>query len=234
MHSITRSARTTGSISAACLVWLLLAPAGAAELKAEASPQPGPTMLSLHGEIVAGDLPRMEAKIEELERQKPGTPIVLALHSPGGDHFAGLRIALLLRRKGVATVVLPDRKCFSACSSVFFGGYDLKAGKPDRTAYETAQVGVHQMTMVPKRNKPIPEHARVRVFNAAQRTLTDLEVSLHIQGKLFDTDPKDIYLLTPDEMTASTIKVRKAERTAASGFPVSVRVSSIQEPARVP
>ena len=192
----------------ACLMGMLLSPASAADIRVEAKPHPGPVMIHLEGKIVTGDLPRMENKLDEIAKQKPKAEIVLALNSPGGDHFEGLRIALLLRRKGVGTVLLPGSTCWSACSSIFFGGYNLQAGKPNRVVHETARLGVHQMTFTD--GKPVPEHVHKRVFNAAQRFLVDMEISSRMQGKLFETDPKDIYVLTAADMAGSNITVRTA------------------------
>jgi len=55
---------------------------------------------------------------------------LLTLNSPGGLQREALMIALLLRRKGVATVLLPEAICASACAYIFFGGFDLKTPGP--------------------------------------------------------------------------------------------------------
>lgn len=181
----------------------------AAELGPEIKRSTGRVAIHLTGEIVSGDLLRMETKLEEIERRTPKPSVVLTLHSPGGDHFAGLRIALLLRRKGVATAVLPGDTCLSACSSIFFGGYDLTTGKPDRTVIGTARLGVHRMA--PRGEKPVPEHVQKRVYNAAQQFLTDMDVSPFVQTMVLETDPKSIYMLSASDMLGSQIRVQTAD-----------------------
>ena len=191
----------------ACLMGPLLSPAHAADIRVEAGPGSGPVTIYLEGRIGPSDLAMMELRLDQIAKQKPRPEIIVALNSPGGDHFQGLRIGLLLRRSGVGTVVLPGKSCWSACSSIFFGGYDLKAGRPNRVAYSNAQIGVHQMAPT---SGTVPDHVHKRVFNAAKQFLTDVEVSSRIQDKLFETSPWGMYILTTADMAESNISIRAA------------------------
>src|SRR5215203_3105693 len=98
--------------------------------------KPGAITIRIEGKITAQDFNRLDANIEELAKRRGGREITVVLNSPGGVHFAGLRLGLLFKRNGVHTVILPGAVCFSACSSAFFGGFDKRTGKFIRTAHE--------------------------------------------------------------------------------------------------
>jgi ClpP class serine protease len=68
------------------------------DVRLDIKPQPAPAVIFFSGRIVDTDRVRMEKALEDAARVRPKPEVVIALHSPGGDHFARLRIALLLQR----------------------------------------------------------------------------------------------------------------------------------------
>src|SRR4051812_37539680 len=112
--------RLTASFGSLVAALQMLSGASAAELRTEfPHAKTALTMMFLDGKITKADLLKVERAIEEAARTRPGSKVLLALHSPGSDHFIGLRIALLLQRQGVGTILLPQSYCASACSSIF-------------------------------------------------------------------------------------------------------------------
>jgi ClpP class serine protease len=51
-------------------------------------------VIHLTGQITAQDYHRLDALIEQIERRNKGVEITLILDSPGGSHFAALRVCL--------------------------------------------------------------------------------------------------------------------------------------------
>ena len=154
----------------------------AADFRLDIKADHGPAVIFVTGQIVDTDRARMEKALEDIARAKPKSEVVLALHSPGGDHYAGLRIALLVQRKGVGTVILPRATCLSACSSIFFGGFDRKRNQPNRTVFEGGRLGASNEST--GRGRPVDRAAR-----DARGTLSDLKVSKAIKDRVFSTPP---------------------------------------------
>jgi hypothetical protein len=193
-----------------------VAQARAAEIRVEAKAD-GPATIVLEGPITKADLPGMERAVEEARRKAPKRNIVLSLNSPGGAHFEGLRIGLLLRREGIGTLLPPGAGCASACSSIFFGGFDATTGKPNRVAYETARLGVHRMVRTEGRREPTPEETK-RVEHAAQKYFDEAGVPARIQAKVFETPPNELYVLTRADMIESGIAILPVPPGATAGI----------------
>lgn len=86
--------------------------------------------LEVKGPLSAG----VADRFEEVLNSAPGTRTVM-LDSDGGRIFEALRMAELIRARGLDTRV--ERNCASACTLI------LLAGK-DRSAHRFAQIGFHQ------------------------------------------------------------------------------------------
>jgi hypothetical protein len=79
----------------------------------------------LKGDITSADASNVKAALAKYRmsnQQDPSARIVIALDSPGGVYNAGLHLALLFRREGLATEVNEGESCFSACAIAFLGG----------------------------------------------------------------------------------------------------------------
>ena len=103
-----------------------------------------PRTIHIFGKFLPQDFNRLDAMLEQMEKRRPLTDITVTLDSPGGAYFEGLRLGLLLHRKGIGTQIMPGATCFSACATIFFGGFDRKTGRPNRVAHEGSRLGVHR------------------------------------------------------------------------------------------
>jgi hypothetical protein len=184
----------------------------AAEIRLEEKTNPASATIHISGNFLRQDFHRLDALLEQIEKRSPRAVVTLTLDSPGGAHFEGLRTGLLVHRKGIGTRILPGSTCFSACASIFFGGFDRKAGKPNRVAHEGARLGVHRMAHV---SGPKSEAIERRVRAAAEAYLADIGVSEKIRRMFLQTGPQDMYVLTPSDMAESDITfVRSAKGDA--------------------
>jgi len=187
----------------------------------------------IEGKITTQDFNRLDAKIEQLAKKRGTREITAVLNSPGGVHFAGLRLGLLFKKNGVQTVVPPGALCASACSSVFFGGYDRRAGKPSRMVHETSRVGVHRMYRADGGVSGVEK--RTRVERGARWYFDEISVSAKVRSKFFETPPEQMYFLTPEDMAESDIRFvpkaaanpqERAPERSATNPPPEVRTAS--------
>lgn len=79
----------------------------------------GQRAILAQGEIVEGDAARLARALMRGTPNYHGTQQLL-LNSPGGEVFEALRMAELMKKVGVATVVPDQAMCASACASVLF------------------------------------------------------------------------------------------------------------------
>ena len=101
--------------------------------------------IALSGPIQSGDFQRLQSAIERVKRAG-GSRFSVCLNSLGGDYDEGLKMARLLLERGVGTVVLQHRQCYSACAIMFmfgsFWGTD-SARWPNRRLGMEAALGFH-------------------------------------------------------------------------------------------
>src|SRR5690349_1017774 len=83
--------------------------AGSAEI-VTLTPQEGPAVVLVRGELSLSDAPRFARKTEDIKEA------VVLLESPGGTMFAGLSIGKTIRDKGFDTAVPSSVSCISACA----------------------------------------------------------------------------------------------------------------------
>ncbi len=98
----------------------------------------------LQGEIVSGDYDRFanliaHSKLDPLD-ERSGT---LCLKSSGGLYSEGLKIAELIYRSGVSTLIADGSQCFSACAIIFMAGVLPKREYPYRKLSAGGVLGFH-------------------------------------------------------------------------------------------
>ena len=180
--------------------------AGTADIRWQEGPSGLAVAIRLDGKFERQDYYRLEALVGEIEKRKPVPEMILVLNSPGGAHFEALRAGLLVQRKGIGTRVMPGAHCYSACASIFFAGTDRMTGKPDRVAHEGSKIGVHRPSQdLSTPSKLWSERDERRVHNAVAAYLGDVHVSEKIRAKFLETEPAQIYLLTPADMAENGI-----------------------------
>ena len=94
-----------------------------------------PTSITIEGEIEYGDEHKL-LNVLQYRRDRGLTTEFAVLHSPGGNNYSGMEMALLIRGHGVKTVVPSTGACASACMLMFAGGIE-------RFAWYGARLGVH-------------------------------------------------------------------------------------------
>ena len=107
-------------------------------------------VLSLTGNIIEGDDIQLEKIIANYADYKG--PVfsrgLLFLNSGGGDFLAGVDLAKMIRKHGIATHILAGTQCLSACALAFLGGSGFSELRPPyefyrRTMDPGARVGFH-------------------------------------------------------------------------------------------
>ena len=117
--------------SAICLT---ICAAPAAEVTAINS-KDGKTRIDLVGDIVPGDANKLKV---EIQKANDASRLVatIRLNSKGGNLIEGVEIADIVRKGRIATSVLSDAVCASACFIVYAAG-------SEKFASYQAQIGVH-------------------------------------------------------------------------------------------
>jgi ATP-dependent protease ClpP protease subunit len=100
--------------------------------------------LYLSGEIMVGDAEKLKTLLGDRYGQK-GDPITACLNSPGGVFEEGLELAKLFIARRVATKILANQECKSACAVAFMTGMTYSTGGSElgRTMHATARLGFH-------------------------------------------------------------------------------------------
>ncbi len=154
----------------------------------------------MEGEISGGDA--IALRREMAVRARP----YLALSSPGGDGWEGVRIALMVRTAGMAVAVPAGARCASSCFSIL-------AGARERFASPGSRVAVHRASARGDADAAAVETARA---DHATLDLVGLYASwgvrMDVLGGMASTSHDAAYLL--DRRQLST-----AARLTADGLP---------------
>lgn len=147
----------------------------------------GREVISLSGEIVAGDANQVTNVIKEANaagRLVSG----LRLNSPGGSLDEGAKLADVVRYAKIATVVMNGTSCASACFIVFAAGVE-------KYASFSAGVGVHGAST----NGQETESSRAATI-AMAKIVKELGVPPAIIGQMVVTPPNQIVWLQPADL----------------------------------
>ncbi|BDA85629.1 hypothetical protein Sa4125_31710 [Aureimonas sp. SA4125] len=147
------------------------------------------------GRIEAGTAGEFQALLDT-----PGTTVrELVLHSPGGSVVDAIKMARLVREKGIDTEVPPDGYCASACPLLFAGGVERVAGA-------SAWIGLHQVFAVDTPGVPQPRDLDVSIADIqaiiaeCQELLVEMGVKPEVWIKAMKTPPEALYVLTPEDL----------------------------------
>src|SRR5262245_36967902 len=137
-------------VAVALIVFLLAAPAHAADIKIDVEQR----SLVVQGRLLHEDFETFKTKAAQITG---GARVFLT--SNGGSTAAGIEIGRMIRMRGWQTVVPPNAICASACALAWFGGtprvmwptykigfhapYLLRDGKPSTHAPGNAVVGAY-------------------------------------------------------------------------------------------
>ncbi|MGJ4942104.1 hypothetical protein ACQR1W_16130 [Bradyrhizobium sp. HKCCYLS1011] len=145
-------------------------------------------VIALSGDIEEGDADGTEALIKAVNDDGRLVTAV-RLDSPGGSLAEGIKLAELIRRAKLPTVVAAGSRCASACFIVFASGIEKFAshaaaigvhGVSDRYGHQTAQTEAATLSMA--------------------RIASTFGVPPRIVGRMITTRPDDIAWLSPEDL----------------------------------
>gem|GEM_PF-1693078 len=140
-----------------------------------------PGMIGLRGDIGPStplDFRRALRSIED--------PKVLMLASDGGLVSSALLLAYEVKELGLATYVLPETGCYSACSFIFFAGAERKAD---------GALGVHQVW-----SDDADASTAQTVVSDILEAFADFGVRQEITSVMLRTRPEDMYVFSENEL----------------------------------
>ncbi|GKQ52150.1 hypothetical protein [Bradyrhizobium sp. Ce-3] len=148
------------------------------------------TIIALSGDVAAGDTEAAEALIKTAN---DGNRLISALRldSPGGSVAEAVKLAGLIRRAKLPTIVATGSRCASACFIVFAAGNEKFA------SYEAA-IGVHGVSDKFGHETAQTEEATI----AMARVASGFGVPPRIIGQMVTTHAHEIAWLTPDDLRA--------------------------------
>lgn len=121
-------------------------------------------------------------------------PAILVLASNGGLVASALMVAYEVAELGLATYVLPDTGCYSACAFIFLAGKERFVG---------GELGVHQVW------------GEGTDASSAQTTVSDIleafgefGVRPEVTSAMLRTRPEDIYVFSREELSAWNLNTR--------------------------
>jgi hypothetical protein len=197
-----------------CIAALLLAaPAIAAEFK-KIDSKDKKTRVDLVGEIVEGDADRFKAIVKEANDAQR-IVVTIRLNSIGGNLLESVRIAEVVKFGRIATAVLSNSTCASACFIIFAAGQE-------KYAHYTARVGVHGAS--DERGEETIQSGAATVKMG--RVVQGLGVPAAIVGKMVVTPPSEMVWLSVDELRAMNV--------AMLGKPVQVPPEQVGKPLQLP
>jgi len=113
-------------------------------------------------------------------------PKVLILASEGGYVSSALLLAYAVKEMGLATYVLPETGCYSACSFVFFAGEQRRAD---------GALGVHQVW-----GDDTDASTAQEVVSDILEAFATFGVRQEITSTMLRTKPEDMYVFSQDEI----------------------------------
>jgi hypothetical protein len=186
---------------------LLALPASLCAATVTSSIREGKVVISLTGEIAAGDTDQLEQIVKDANLERKFVSAI-RLNSPGGNLVEGAKLADAIRYAKMATVVANGSTCASACFLAF------AAGSEKFVSY-SASVGVHGASDENGQETQASNAATVGMAKAAK----ELGVPADIIGRMVVTPPSQIIWLTPNDL--------RSMGTIMTGHPVQ---TPTQEP----
>lgn len=114
-------------------------------------------------------------------------PKVIVLASDGGLVSSALLVAYEVHERGLATYVMPDSGCYSACSFVFLAGSSRLA---------EGEVGVHQVW-----GEQVDASSAQTAVSDILEAFSDFGVRQEVTSAMLRTVPEDMYIFDATELT---------------------------------
>ncbi|MCA6121753.1 hypothetical protein J6500_07555 [Bradyrhizobium sp. WSM 1704] len=174
------------------------------------------TIIALGGDVAEGDTEAAEALIKAAN-DADRLITAVRLDSPGGSLAEAVKLAGLIRRAKLPTIVAAGSHCASACFIVFAAGNEKFA------SYEAA-IGVHGVS-----DKFGHETAQTREATIAMaRVASAFGVPPRIIAQMVTTHAHEIAWLTPDDLRAmGTIMTDRHAHRAPAASPADQWLSRL-------
>jgi hypothetical protein len=133
--------------------------------------------ITLTGDIIDGDLQRLEAILGTAANQSyNGNLVTLRLDSGGGSLSEALKISRFIRDVSIGTYVSANAVCYSVCAIVFMHGtVSLEAEKYKKRVLSPAgQLGFHAPFLSIPENTPVDVELVEEAYNVALLGVADL------------------------------------------------------------
>lgn len=187
-----RTLRLVVAASALPISMVFLTLADAADIRVEYVPPSGGTaVISLNGEIVAGDTGRLKALADAY------SSFGVLLASDGGSALEGMEIGEYLRSRNASAAIIDGQRCASACASAFLGA-------SVRGMQSHALLGAHAAYRVDA-NGAASESGAVNALAGAY--LTKLGFSYGAVLAMTSAGPQGMKWMTPEEARAAGLGV---------------------------
>lgn len=187
-------------------ICLTISAASAAEVTAFNS-KDGKTRIDLVGDIVPGDANKLRA---EIQKANDANRLVatIRLNSKGGNLIEGVEIADIVRKGRIATSVLSNSVCASACFIIYAAG-------SEKFASYQAQIGVHGAS---DENGQETSQSNSATIGMA-RVVKELGVPSSIVGKMVVTPPNQMVWLSIDDLRSMETKMFGKPMQTATELP---------------
>ena len=175
---------------------------------------PAHAIVVVEGRLESGDEIQFRTQVGRL------TKAIVAFDSDGGSLLAGIAIGKTIRVKSLATAVLDEQRCLSACAIAWLGGLPRLMGR-------TAHVGFHAAY-----NKEAGRASESGVGNALVGSyLNQIGLSEIAVVYITQAAPTELTLLTLPDAEKIGIEVLPFEETPATKIapPVTSREASNEE-----
>jgi hypothetical protein len=174
------------------LAALLSSGTDAAELK-KVDSKDKKTRIDLIGEIVEGDADKLKAMVKEANDAQR-VVVTIRLNSIGGNLLEGVKISDVVKFGRMATAVLSNSTCASACFIIFAAGQE-------RYAHYAARVGVHGASNQEGQETTQSGAATVTMG----RLVSSLGVPPGVIGKMVVTPPSEMVWLSVDDLRSMNV-----------------------------
>ena len=178
------------------------------------------TIIALSGDVAGGDTEAAEALIKAANDSNRLISAV-RLDSPGGSLAEAVKLAGLIRRAKLPTIVAARSRCASACFIVFAAGNEKFA------SYEAA-IGVHGVSDKFGHETAQTEEATI----AMARVASGFGVPPRIIGQMVTTHAHEIAWLTPDDLRAmgAIVTDRPGRRAPPPALPDDRWLAGLDDP----
>jgi hypothetical protein len=161
-----------------------------------------PNSIMVSGDINLGDEDKLFNVLKYRYAKKLDTKYIV-LNSAGGSTLPAYRMALLINKAGIITVVDQNAECASSCVLLWAAGVE-------RYYWGSSRIGVHSVSIEGGQENG----STMASTTEMARVLKELGAPPSVVGKLVTTGPDDIAWLSPQDMSGWAQSVESVQAAA--------------------